>query len=46
MNVECLNLEYVAKAMSIEQAVAKHLPALQRFAGRIDQLLRERQEDT
>ncbi|MGJ7550155.1 DNA-binding transcriptional regulator [Pseudomonas alloputida] len=41
----CLNLVYVAKAMSIEQAVVKYLPALQRFAGRIDQLLSENPVD-
>lgn len=33
----CLNLVYVAKAMTIEQAVARYLPALQRTAQRIEQ---------
>lgn len=33
----CLNLVYVAKAMSIEQAVARYLPALQRTAARIEE---------
>ena len=33
----CLNVVYVAKAMSIEQAVARYLPALQRTALRIEQ---------
>jgi len=32
----CLNLVYVAKAMTIEQAVARYLPALQRTAKRIE----------
>jgi IclR family mhp operon transcriptional activator len=32
----CLNLVYVAKAMSIEQAVARYLPALQRTAEKIE----------
>jgi IclR family mhp operon transcriptional activator len=38
----CLNLVYVAKAMTIEQAVARYLPALQRTARRIE---REALED-
>lgn len=35
----CINLVYVAKAMTIEQAAARYLPALRRTAGQIEQAI-------
>lgn len=35
--IGCLNLVYIAKAMTITQAAEKYLPALQRVAGQIEQ---------
>ncbi len=40
----CINLVYVAKAMTIEQAAKRYLPALQRFAATVEQGFREREE--
>ncbi|MBB4819772.1 IclR family mhp operon transcriptional activator [Pseudomonas alcaligenes] len=37
----CLNLVYVAKAMSIEQAAQRYLPALRRTAEQIEATMRE-----
>ncbi|WP_032427201.1 IclR family transcriptional regulator C-terminal domain-containing protein, partial [Klebsiella pneumoniae] len=34
--IGCLNLVYIASAMTIEQAAQKHLPALQRVARQIE----------
>ena len=34
--IGCLNLVYIASAMTIEQAAQKHLSALQRVAGQIE----------
>ncbi|PLN71827.1 transcriptional regulator, partial [Klebsiella quasipneumoniae] len=34
--IGCLNLVYIASAMTIEQAALKHLSALQRVAGQIE----------
>jgi IclR family mhp operon transcriptional activator len=41
----CLNLVYVAKAMSIEQAVTRYLPALRRAAEKIERGLLEQRPD-
>ncbi|NWB85880.1 DNA-binding transcriptional regulator [Pseudomonas gingeri] len=41
----CLNLVYVAKAMTIEQAVARYLPALRRAAEKIEHGVLERRSD-
>lgn len=35
--IGCLNLVYMASAMTIEQAAEKHLPALQRVAKQIEE---------
>ncbi|XNM66978.1 IclR family transcriptional regulator C-terminal domain-containing protein [Escherichia coli] len=35
--IGCLNLVYMAKAMTIDQAAQKHLPALQRVAKQIEE---------
>jgi len=40
----CLNLVYVLKAMTIEQAAQRYLPALQRVAATIEQGIREREQ--
>ncbi|MNT97721.1 DNA-binding transcriptional activator MhpR [compost metagenome] len=40
----CINLVYVLKAMTIEQAAQRYLPALQRFAATIEQGIREREQ--
>ncbi len=34
--IGCLNLVYMASAMTIEQAAEKHLPALQKVAKQIE----------
>lgn len=40
--IGCLNLVYMASAMTIEQAAEKHLPALQRVAKQIEEGLNRR----
>jgi len=40
----CINLVYVAKAMTIEQAAQRYLPALQRFAATVEQGILEREQ--
>lgn len=35
--IGCLNLVYMASAMTIEQAAEKHLPTLQRVAKQIEE---------
>ena len=39
--IGCLNLVYIASAMTIEQAAQKHLPALQRVARQIEARMEE-----
>ena len=39
----CLNLVYIAKAMTIEQAAEKHLAALQRVAKQIEERMEEQE---
>jgi len=38
----CLNLVYIAEAMSIDEAAAKYLPALERTRDKIQQAIKER----
>ncbi|ACO77724.1 DNA-binding transcriptional activator MhpR [Azotobacter vinelandii CA] len=40
----CISLIYVAKAMTIEQAAKRYLPALQRFAATVEQGIHEREQ--